>query len=202
MPFRETDVKEGMIAWFKINNLRADDSNINHSGGEKESEEKHKNESGRPFVCYKVDGDLCFWSPLTKIEPGEESKLNSERLEIERGWVKEHLKSRTPFFKSEGSKVYLNHGNHLYEGSKSDFSSISYNSKYINEAGYEKYVDTIGAKNVLNGEEPYQAFRPYIIDLTAIIAEIISQVEHRDCEINDGYKKSFDEIKEKSTATT
>jgi hypothetical protein len=130
MPFNASDIKEGMIAWFKINDLRKN-SEIEFRGGKDED----KDEKVRPFVCCKIiDEDWCYWTPLTY-----EYKL--ERLKLERSWIENSEK-----FKN----AYLNDGNHLYSGLKSSFvvlgkssDTIYYNRPFVNSIGLTKITEEI-----------------------------------------------------------
>jgi hypothetical protein len=141
MSFQASDIKVRIIAWFKINDLRAANSNIKCSGGVKEKED----DKVRPFVCYEVDGDLCFWTPLTN-EPKFDKKGKQIRVHLKKDWIQGNL---LLLFPNETDEAYLNHGNHLYQGAIHVFVELSKNSDNVNNEEYRPTINDVGFEEII-----------------------------------------------------
>jgi len=103
MALKENEIVEGAIAYFDVDVLHQD-KDVVITGDKIIRDSKN----GNQFVCHKIDGDICYWSPLT-------ASYKFPRLAISAGWV-------TNGYGPLGvGKVWLQDGKNTYRGPKPSF---------------------------------------------------------------------------------
>lgn len=106
MTFADNEFFVGMIAYFTIDQLRAN-GNVRKTGGS-------PNASPRPFVAYAQDdaGDT-YWTALTTQE------TQPNRTLIEEPWIQ----NATGRLRTD--PVVVNDGGHTYAGQAAEFATLS-----------------------------------------------------------------------------
>jgi hypothetical protein len=102
MPLSQEEVAPGAIAYFNADALNGD------AAVQKTGSPVDRRGNGNQFVCYKVEGETSYWTPLT-------ASYRRERLAIQPEWV------ANGYGPLAGGGVYLQDGRGTYKGSTASF---------------------------------------------------------------------------------
>lgn len=113
MPLQIGEIVLGAIAYFDAQALNAD-GRVSKSG-----DSVTRPGPGNQFVCYKADGAISFWAPLT-------ATARPERLCIEAAWV------ANGYGPLAAGNVYLQDGKNTYAGVNQAFVDASAGESVFN----------------------------------------------------------------------
>ena len=114
MALCENEIVQGAIAYFDVDVLHQDQSVV-ITGDPIVRDSKN----GNQFVCHKVEGEICYWSPLT-------GSYKFPRLPIKADWV------TNGYGPLAIGKVWLQDGKNTYRGPKTSCIAAA-----VNESPFE-----------------------------------------------------------------
>lgn len=128
MPLTQEEVVPGAIAYFNADALNTDTA-VQTTGNPVD-----RRGNGNQFVCYKIDGSISYWSPLT-------ATYRLERLRIRREWIE------GGYGPLAVGDVYLQDGRGTYKGPTTSFVAAATAEKSF--AGGRPHLLASGLQEVL-----------------------------------------------------
>jgi hypothetical protein len=107
MPLQAAEIQPGAIAYFDVEVLHSNPA-VDITGARVQ-----RQVTGNQFVCYKVDGAVSYWSPLT-------ASFKKERTLIKAEWVSHG------YGPLGAGQVWLQDGANTYRGPHTAFEAASH----------------------------------------------------------------------------
>ena len=115
MPLQAAEIQPGAVAYFDIEALHAAPE-VTMTGARVQ-----RQVTGNQFVCYKVEGGMSYWSPLT-------ASFKKERTLIKAEWVAHG------YGPLGAGQVWLQDGANTYRGPNAAFEAASHTEQAFNVA--------------------------------------------------------------------
>ena len=129
MPLTLPEIQPGAIAYFDVGILHAD-ATVTVTGYP-----INRDVAGNQFVCYKIDGNMSYWSPLT-------GTFKYKRTLIEAAWV------TNGYGPLAAGQVWLQDGKNTYWGPNASFIAATATEQAFNIARPTLSANAVAAIHV------------------------------------------------------